>query len=554
MTSSNPGLGIPAVAGWGLLLLAVAWSLRSVAAHETARSAGWKWWGLTGMALVCFRWPALWIPHAQNPDESQLIAGAITLRHDPVFWRAVDGSTAGPLDFYPLLPTAWADGSASYAIARFTALIVGFGALVLIGEALALVADATLARVAILPLLTATAFTANPDFTHYSTELMPLLLLAAALYLAVRQMRAPGRWHLWAAAVLLGSVPWAKLQAVPIAAALWLSIMIGEYRARRRGAWFPLVIGGLLPAVVCFGMVALAGEMENMVVPYFLHNFAYLGAPQFSWLESAEGQWQNALTDGYLAFWLTGTAVFLAPAVFWLGRTAPPASRRTAGWAMVLFAISVLSALGPRRPSGHHLQLLLLPLVGLTGTIMGLAWQPTTGVRKRWFIVGLFLGSCLFPQFILRVRGFDPFAAINAAQASPTHRQLVSLVRVFSDRGESLAVWGWRCALYVETGRRQATRQAQTELQIYPTPLQPYFLRRYLEDFTAAQPPVFADAVGPGNFAYVDRNLAHESFPPLREWVRTHYTQIADLDGTRLYVRNDRLTATRVAAARATAP
>ena len=114
-------------------------------------------------------------------------------------------------------------------------------------------------------------------------------------------------------------------------------------------------------------------------------------------------------------------------------------------------------------------------------------------------------------------------------------------MRQFSHADESIAVWGWRCSLYVEAGRRQATRQAQTEAQIYENPLQSYFLRRYLEDIQSANPPVFADAVGPGNFAFEDRNRAHESFPPLRAWVAARYTQIAELDGTRLYVRNDRL-------------
>ena len=145
----------------------------------------------------------------------------------------------------------------------------------------------------------------------------------------------------------------------------------------------------------------------------------------------------------------------------------------------------------------------------------------------------------------LRAGGFDPFAAINSAGVNPARQELVALVRAYSNPGEPLAVWGWRCALYVEAGRPQATRQAQTEAQIYPSTLQPYFLRRYLEDFQAANPPVFADAVGPGNFAYVNRERAHESFPPLRAWVRARYTLVADLDGTRLFVRNDRLDAVK---------
>ena len=121
--------------------------------------------------LLCFRWPLLGVPHQLNPDESQLIAGAITLRHDPVFWRAVDGGTAGPLDFYPLLPAAWVEGMASYAVARLIGLAVVFGAVVFAGEALALLAGAALARIAVLPAIAAIAFTTYPDFVHYSTEL-----------------------------------------------------------------------------------------------------------------------------------------------------------------------------------------------------------------------------------------------------------------------------------------------------------------------------------------------------------------------------------------------
>jgi hypothetical protein len=160
---------------------------------------------------------------------------------------------------------------------------------------------------------------------------------------------------------------------------------------------------------------------------------------------------------------------------------------------------------------------------------------------RRLVIAGLFLCCGLLPQLVWRARAGDRFAAYTTADVRPTRRQLTSLVRQFSAPGESLAVWGWRSSLYVEANRRQATRQAQTEAQIYANPLQAYFLRRYFEDLTAANPPVFADAVGPGNFAFENRERAHECFPPLREWIATHYTQIADLDGTRLYVRNDRL-------------
>src|SRR5882724_7824274 len=69
--------------------------------RRTDSPARKKDWGFALLLLVCllaWRWPPLLYNQELNPDEAQLIAGAVTLAHDPVFWRSVDGGTAGPLD------------------------------------------------------------------------------------------------------------------------------------------------------------------------------------------------------------------------------------------------------------------------------------------------------------------------------------------------------------------------------------------------------------------------------------------------------------------------
>jgi len=537
----------PAALGWTLLALAVILAFRAVRGPDPD-PIGWKWWTLVAVALLYLRWPMLWVQHQLNPDESQLIAGAITLRYDPLFWRSVDGGTAGPVDYYPLLPVAWSPGFSSYAVARLIALAVAFGTVVFAGETLALLAGAGLARVAVLPALAAMAFTTSPDLSNYSTELMPALLLAAAAYAAVRHDRGRTAGWLWLFAVLLGAVPWAKLQATPVSAVMGLLVLAHELRAGRTRSLLPLVTGALLPTVVCVGGAALTGQLQHLYVPYVLNNFEYVGAPNFSWAGVAAGQWQNALSDGYLAFWLAGAVVFLLPVALRYARHAPGPARRFALSALLLLMAGIYSALAPRRPSAHHLQLVPLPMLWVTGSVLALAWTLEPGAsRQRLRIAAAFLLFCLGPQVIWRIAGRDAFAGINAQDASPSRRQLAELVQACSRPGEPLAIWGWRCSLYVEAGRPQATRQAQTEAQIKDGPLQSYFLRRYFEDFSAAAPPVFADAVGPNGFAFMDRAKAHESFPPLRAWVAEKYTQIAELDGTRLYVRNDRLAAVKLA-------
>jgi hypothetical protein len=535
-----------ALGGWTLLAVAGAWALRDAWAQPTALSPGWKWWALIAAILLAFRWPLVWVPHQFNPDESQLIAGAITLRHDPVFWRSVDGSTAGPVDYYPLLPAAWGNGYASYAIARLIGLAAVFGTIFFAGKTLAAIARTTVARVAVLPALAFHALTTNPDFTHYSTELMPVLLLAAAGYAAVGRGSAPSPGRLWTVGLLLGSVPWAKPQAAPLAVALWAFVALRETVARRPRAWIPLVAGSLLPAVVCFAAVTLTGQTQHMVLPFLVRNLGYVREAPLPWGDRVVLQWQNALTDGFLGLWLAGTAAFVVPALLGI-RRAPAALRRVTLAAGVLLAVSAWSVVTPSRPSTHHLLFLVLPLMWMAGTALALAWPRADAPRrplKGLLIAVLFLACGVLPQLVWRARAGDAFAFFTTAPVRPAHLQLTELVRRFSAPDEPIAIWGWRCSLYVEAARRQATRQAQTEAQIYANPLQSYFLRRYFEDFQAANPPVFADAVGPGNFAFENRARAHESFPPLRAWVQARYTLIADLDGTRLYVRNDRLAAT----------
>jgi len=95
---------------------------------------------------------------------------------------------------------------------------------------------------------------------------------------------------------------------------------------------------------------------------------------------------------------------------------------------------------------------------------------------------------------------------------------------------------------WVETGLLQATRDGQTSRQIELHPRRGYYRTRFLQDLVRARPPVFVDAVGPGNFVYEDRAQdGQETFPELRDYIAGNYHLVRDVEGSRVYVRNDRL-------------
>ena len=530
--------------GWLLLGVAAGWSLRPARSNPAAPVHDWCWWLLLAGVLLAFRWPLIWLPHELYPDESQLLSGALTLRHDPVFWRSVDGGTAGPLDFYALFPAAFFPGVTGYAVARITAVGLIWGILAAISGTLTLVASRPVARITVLPLLAFEAFTTSPEFVHYSTELVPAALLAAAGYAFARQAVRPTTGNLWLAALLLGALPYSKLQAVPIAGVIGLFLVGQEISSGRKVNLGPVIIATLLPTLLVLTAVTLTGQGENLLIPYLLENLVYARTARQSIGVVAQEQWDQTLTNGYLAFWLAGSGIFLLLARFFAGK-AGVLLHRFGLFAASLLATAVFCILAPGRPYQHYLTLLAMPLCLLTGAVLAGKLQPAgdASAVKRPVLVGTFLLCALVPQIVWRASNRpDPYEYYNTVLTAPgrAHRQLVESVQALTGPGEALGIWGWRSSLYVETGLRQATRQAHTEAQLARLPWQEYFLRRYYEDISAALPPVFADAVGPGNFRFQDRRWAHESFPLLREWVGAHYTYVGEWDGVRVYARNDR--------------
>ena len=539
-----PFAALPAatsLTGWALLLLAAAWSLRGDQPGNKSGPGRWVWCGLLLGVLVLFRWPLIVLPHELYPDESQLLAGALTLRHDPVFWRSVDGNTAGPLDFYALLPAAFFPGAAGYAAARLTAVLIIWGLLVTAGETLALVAGRTVARVAVLPALACAALTTSPEFVHYSTELMPGLLLALAVFAMVRQSLQSTRGNLWAAALLLGAVPFTKLQAAPIAAALGLFLVGAEIVAGRSRHVGLLVGAALLPTLVFTALVTVTGQVEQMVIPYFLQNTLYAQTGRQSLGLVIRQLGEQSVTNGYHALWLGGSAVFFLGAMLAARNTHGPLRRHGLA-AAGLLVVTTFVIVSPGRPYHHYLNFLTLPVTLLAGVALGLVRQARTD--RPAFVLGVFLACTLLPQLALRASPRpDPYEYYNTTISArgSAHRELVTRIKTVSSPGESLGVWGWRSSLYVETGLYQASRVAHTESLHVAGPWQKFYLRRYYDDLVAARPPVIVDATGPGNFHFESRSMGLEIYPLLHAWVSANYTCVGEVDGTRLYVRRDRL-------------
>ena len=238
--------------------------------------------GVATCLTVC-RFPIL-LARETNPDETLFIAAAQKLFKDPVFFRAVDCNTTGPINIFPLMLPALFGISPDYASTRAIALLIILASTYFIYRALVLLTEERVARIAILPAAGAFAVLKCGDFLHYSSEHVSFLLLSLAFYVCVRTFWRPQMyaWNLAGLGLLTAAAFLAKMQAVPIlgcVAAVAIAYVHGGGHARRW--WRPsLVFGaGLAPLLVANAIIcAWAGVWHDFWMEYILSNYYYVEA------------------------------------------------------------------------------------------------------------------------------------------------------------------------------------------------------------------------------------------------------------------------------------
>lgn len=534
--------------GCALAPLVRAWRRAPGAPPPATESADWLFALLWLAATFVFRLPLLSLGRELNPDESHLIAEALALKRDWFFWSAVDGTTHGPLDVYPLAFAHLCGLPLNYFTARLVATLALFAAQWALYRAGRALVGPALARVGALPVACFVMFVADWDFVHYSSEHIPLALvgLGTALLLTAQldaADRSPRAWRWLLAGVLLGAVPLAKLQGGPLAAALlgtaaWFELFTGGVAWRQRFARLATLAAASLTVPMLFALVAgLRGAAHDVWVSYVRQNFIYAAERHHPPAELLRRFWDYAAVGPeYLPF-AAGGALFIALGLLRVPAFAP-ALRRYAAYGVVAVALSLFITLWPGRMYGHYLLWTVLPIGVLVAALLaGWLSAPERSRAPLIWTLLVFLAATVVPQMYHRAA--KPPTYVGELAASHVDSAVVRELRRLAPPGSTASIWGWSPQLYVRAGLVPSTRDAHTYNAIAWSPTVDYYRARHLTDLRRAPPRLFIDAVGPGNFTFQDRSLAHEMLPELREFVAQNYRFVSEIDGTRIYLRAD---------------
>ena len=514
------------------------------------------------LCFLSWRWPVFGLLE-QNPDESQAIAGALKLLEHPAFWVTVDGTTHGPLLYYPLTAVGWINLMPDYATARVLGSACIIGMLISTYLALATLFRDSVARLAIVPATVGLGLLTESEFIHYSSEHIPLLLLSISLWMLSRLWCGVGtRANALVLGLATGAMPFAKLQAVPIAG---LIALVGLYssRASKNDNCEPgsssqhfllrnIVIGGLLPSLLAALFYTCNSAWFDFYQSYILNNVAYTGRTSGSLLDRLLGLFSmlshTREMQTLLYSWLS-LGVLLLLSLYFFPRKVLRNRWRELFFLCLLSAASVFSVIAPGNHFFHYIWLLSIPAMLFLGISVAL-FETALGSLPSWRsrAVLSFLSVVAVPLaliaaiFVLR-HDYSHIALRRTKSGVPNDpSQLLRTIVKHGRPSESMAIWGWAPRLYVMTGLIPATRDPHAQRQVEHGPQREYYRQRFLRDMLAANPPVFVDAVGAGQFGYSDRGfLGHETFPSLAVHISANYQLVRDIDGARVYVSKQRI-------------
>lgn len=519
--------------------------------------AGLRWWHgrwlfvllLTGVLFFFQRHAILANFQLWNPDESEMLAGALKLRHHPVFWRDVDGNSHGPLNQFPLVLPALLGFRIDFTSGR----IVGNLMLVLmfccVHRTLADWVGEGAARLCVLPGWAYFIFNQEPEIAQYTTETASCLLLAAAGWFVSRLWRARGRAaaaDIFWAGLLCGAAPFGKLQSAPVAA--WIFFVAAFHLLR--GPGLPLAartrrVGGLLgaallPGLFFVGLAAWGGALDYFLIAYLESNLVGYVLKGSAYFNSAYPRLDYAFG---LPQFVWPVAAVIALALLGAAWRRVALDRAALAFAAGLTAASVFAIYAPHKPFGHYYVFLIAPLVLLLGATAGPVLPRLAGGlarRARLGVTALLLAGLVVP--LAAHHRLNPayfWAVLNQRSRMPT--ELIQAVQRLTRPDEYLEVWGWQPSLHVFAQTISTTRNIISFWPAVVSPRQDFYHAIYMHDMRAHPPVVFVDTMGPVDFFFRSaETMKHENFPELSAFIAEHYVLAETISGARIYVRKDR--------------
>jgi hypothetical protein len=480
-----------------------------------------------------------------NTDESQWLAGAITLDRDARFWVSVDAATSGPLVVFPLLLPLKVASLDPFVVSKLVAISTWCVCLCFSYMSFRHTCSSRLSLLAVTPLLVAASTLSDPDYVGYNGEHMPVAILAIGWFGLMRALskQNTGRGTCFLQGLLLGLLPYAKLQAVPMGVVLGVAFL---FVCRRMGQRLAVMAGVVTPSAFVLIYVLSAGVAQHFWLSYVLTNCEY------ATLYSTASPLQRTTRLPFFVFEPRDSLCFFACQAILVMSVVFVAIHRVSRrrkiqrvvyvTAYAYLAASYYAVSQTGNFYTHYFLFLLHPLVMCSSLLLDestcCAGATSRLLKSRCVLAYVDLGIVL-PAFFGAWLGNSALDTIDHAPLRPWRSGVADVVDRYRGGDSVLVVWGWAPHYYVQTRLPQGTRYGHTQYQIVSGPHRKYHMDVFVKDVVSHKHVIFVDATDSSNKYYKEDRYRHERFDDVNDLVSKRFRFVECADGCRVYVSRE---------------
>jgi hypothetical protein len=517
---------------------------------------------VVSLGIIILRFPVYGLSEL-NPDESEWISGAATLIKDARFWHSVNGTTSGPINIFPLCLINVLSLGLNFSIVRiFCVIFIIIPLVIFLFKSLKIEFGGFVARLILIPVFLLFALSEHEDIIAYNSEHFPMLLTVFAFYFFIQGKNPSVKKELkktllynFVCGVILGLLPFSKLQSIPISFAFFFVVFINNIIFKKFAALknTALSLGVILPGFILIIYIYHFNLFDDFWNYFIVANFEYgskgiLNSSPTWYLQNFEkvDSWAGRLFIVPRIIFKSKEFVLFFGALFSISvfcfyyslKKSVYIIKKNKKFFIYLILIFLFACYGVSKPGNvfHHYGLLLVvPACLLTGLLLDLTYETANLNKFRKYLKYYLLIYAILPAIIFVSDGNCYIKYILKPVSPVKISNTAVILKKYSKPNDRLAVWGYMNIFYVEAELIQGTREPMSYLQITNGSKQEYFINNYCKDIKENKPVLFVDAVGEKSLFYQDYSQRHESFPAIKELVNEYYEFIDSVDNVRIY-------------------
>lgn len=484
---------------------------------------------IAGLMLLSMRIPVIQFNNQLNVDESQMVSNLRLFKIDPIYWKSIDGGTIGPLAYYIALGATYFFDPIDFTSLRCLGFFCLVFNLVLFYKIALKTTEAFAAKLSTFLLLCFFTFLTHPDFLHYSSEQLPVLLINISLYLQLVTWgeASTKKGVLFFIGFLLAMIPFVKIQAIPICGIIGLFQLIHFYRNwRSHGrANFIFFCSGIISYFILFIAIAAHFQVLNDWWTYYIEdNIIYTGTNKTPY-----GLFKIIKLLGksfdFFALFLVGCSAFLlakllnrkgsTPFYFYLF--------------VLLFLSGLFAAVITRNNFPHYLYLIVFPI----GLIFAYSVHSIPESQRRFSYMPLIITLIWIVGKESLGDQFSNHLAHMKRDKNLAMSPVGTYLQHIAKPGDRMSVWGWQGSLYIEANILQASSENQTIHCMQPSELKDEHIQRYLRNLESNKARIIVDASQDDPLFLT----SIEKVPEVNRYIQRNYSLDTTIARNRIFIR-----------------